>query len=90
MSSPPPPPFAPRPAPPLPPFAPPPAFFSCIAGGCSPEDVRTFSLVTGTAFMFVFIVWIHVRIHVRSRGKAEPSEKYGLLGNAQEEEVIVA
>ena len=59
-------------------------------GGCSPEDVRTFSLVTGTAFMFVFIVWIHVRIHVRSRGKAEPSEKYGLLGNAQEEDVIVA
>ena len=30
-------------------------------------------------------------IHVRSRGKAErPSEKYGLLGNAQEEEAIVA
>ena len=40
--------------------------------------------------MFVFIVWIHVRIHVRSRVKAEPSEKYGLLGNAQEEEVIAA
>ena len=68
----------------------PPAFFSCIGGGCSPEDVRTFSLVTGTAFMLVFIVWMVVRPMLRSRGKAEPSEKYGLLGNAQEEDVIVA
>ena len=40
--------------------------------------------------MLVFIVWMVVRPFLCPRVRAEPSEKYGLLGNAQEEDAIVA